>query len=404
MRVLLVCYAIEAGKGSESGSGYNIARRIAARCPDLTLVTRHNNAALLREDSAFRGVEIVGYDPPRALTFWKRKSQGVIPYYYLWQIGVGRLAARLHRKRRFDVAHQYNFHADWAPHFLSLPGARTVWGPICHQPLLPSLYLEGAGGDAARAERLKWASKQFFWRFDPALPRAIRATDAILYANRDVAPPFAKARGKVHLRTFGGSDLPTAPAPTARDQALRLIHVGRMVPIKAPHIAMRALARHLKDAPGTARLTIVGEGPMHQSLVELARTLNLGDAVEILPWMAREALAAHYAAADAFLYPSLGNQDSVVAEALAAGLPVIGVEGSGTALMADQAGLAAGAGDRLLDNLATRIGELARLKARDPDGLRDWRNRAHARSAAISWDATADGIVAHYRGEASDPI
>ena len=54
MKVLLICYKIEDKKGSEDGSGYNLAKRLATADINLTLVSRSNNIALLKNDSSFK--------------------------------------------------------------------------------------------------------------------------------------------------------------------------------------------------------------------------------------------------------------------------------------------------------------------------------------------------------------
>ena len=393
-RILLTCYAIEAGKGSESGSGYNFARRVAGEGFDLTLITRRNNAERLRLDSAFEGVTIVGYDPSPFLTFWKRKSRGVIPYYYIWQVGVGRIARRLHEESRFDVLHNYNFHTDWAPHFLRAKDATVVWGPICHQPRVPTSFLRLELVRGSVREWSKAATKQLFWTADPALRRAIKSTSVIIYANEDVARPFASARGKIRFESFGGASF--APHSQAKPEGpLRLLHVGRTVSIKGGQVAVDGFAAAVSRG-SKAQLTFVGDGPLRHRLERYVQARGLTNVVSCIPRVRHEEMESIYHAADALLYPSLGNQDTVVAEALAAGLPVICLAGSGTSGMAGPAGLAVPRGPyrRIVEQLASRILEVERAKAEGRlDGLRQ---AARARARLISWDGTVRRIVRAY--------
>jgi len=109
LRVLLVAYKIRPNMGSEDGSGYYIAAELACRGFDVTLVTRANNVPALRSDPAFDGVELVGIDVPKPLGSFKRGGRGIILYYYLWQLVVGRAVRRLVRARQFDVLRPYGF-------------------------------------------------------------------------------------------------------------------------------------------------------------------------------------------------------------------------------------------------------------------------------------------------------
>jgi glycosyltransferase involved in cell wall biosynthesis/thymidylate kinase len=395
-RVLLSCYAIEAGKGSESGSGYNFASRLANRGYDLTLVTRRNNAARLLTDPVFAGVDVVGYDPPRLLTFWKRGSRGVIPYYYAWQLGVGRLARGLHDEEPFDVLHNYNFHTDWAPHFLRARDARVIWGPICHQPRVPRSYLRLEPVRGPLREWAKSVTKHAFWLVDPSLRRAISRSDVIVYANSDLARPFAGARDHIQFENFGGASFDAVEGERP-DGPLRLLHVGRAVSIKGGLVAVDALAA--AAARGSkASLTLVGDGPLRLRLERYADGLGLAERVRFVPRLGHGDMPVAYAAADAFLYPSLGNQDTVVAEALAAALPVICLQDSGAASMAGEAGLSVSTASygETVSSLADRILELESAKL---DGsLHDLRRAASERARTVSWDGTAARILSAYEG------
>jgi glycosyltransferase involved in cell wall biosynthesis len=398
VRVLVVCYKIAAGEGSESGSGYNFVKELAPYCDELVVVTRGDHATALTDDPELRHVQFVPYDVPRGLSWWKKGPRGVIPYYYLWQVGVGRLVARLHATRPFDVLHQYNFHADWSPHFLRAEGARLVWGPICHQPRTPAEYLRLDPSSSVAKETAKWMTKRAFWSFDPFLRAAIRRTDVILYANADVARPFARS-GKVQQQTFGGASFIAGRRMVEVDNGpLRLLHVGRTVGIKGALVAVEALALCQEGAAAAARLVLVGDGPMRKPLEREVQRMGMAHRITFVPWTSQAELAQHYGSADAFLYPSLGNQDTVVAEALAAGLPVIAAETTGTATMAADAGLT---GPRqpygaLLEGLAARVSHLAEAKAADPRSLLQWRARALDRAGVVSWPATASAIARRY--------
>jgi glycosyltransferase involved in cell wall biosynthesis len=120
-------------------------------------------------------------------------------------------------------------------------------------------------------------------------------------------------------------------SPARRDPALRrhwgvgeeglaVLYVGRLAPEKNLDLlarAFQAIAAHRPEA----KLVVVGEGPM------AARWRR--DHPEFVFCGARrgEDLAAHYASADLFLFPSLTETfGNVVLEAMASGLPLVGYD------------------------------------------------------------------------------
>jgi glycosyltransferase involved in cell wall biosynthesis len=95
------------------------------------------------------------------------------------------------------------------------------------------------------------------------------------------------------------------------------LHVGRLAPEKNLALALKAFAAVKARSPG-ARMVWVGEGPSRDALA----AAHPG---HVFAGVRRgEDLAAHYASADLFLFPSLTETyGNVVAEAMASGLPVV---------------------------------------------------------------------------------
>lgn len=93
--------------------------------------------------------------------------------------------------------------------------------------------------------------------------------------------------------------------------------VGRLAPEKNLKLALRAFAAIRHEHP-TARMVFVGDGPLRESLARRHTDCLFVGAKH------GEELAAHYASADLFLFPSLTETfGNVVSEALASGLPVV---------------------------------------------------------------------------------
>lgn len=117
-------------------------------------------------------------------------------------------------------------------------------------------------------------------------------------------------------------------APTRRSALLRMqwearpedpvcIVVSRLAPEKNLELAFAAFAAIRAERPN-ARMVCVGAGPAAGALA------RRHPAVQFCGMRTGEDLAAHYASADLFLFPSLTETfGNVVSEALASGLPVV---------------------------------------------------------------------------------
>jgi glycosyltransferase involved in cell wall biosynthesis len=123
---------------------------------------------------------------------------------------------------------------------------------------------------------------------------------------------FAAGRRSALVRARLGAD----------DDAPLALVVSRLGLEKNVELALDAAARC-----AGLRFAIVGDGPHRAALEERARRLGLAGRVRFTGALARERLPDVYASVDAFVFPSTTDtQGLVLAEALAAGLPVVAVE------------------------------------------------------------------------------
>ena len=177
-----------------------------------------------------------------------------------------------------------------------------------------------------------------------------------------------------------------ATAPPRSGGRPIVLAVGRMYPRKRFGDLLEAAAILRTRIPGV-QVRVVGHGPEAAHLRALHARLGLGDTVVFLGEMTRPALAVEYVGAHCFCLPSVQEGFGFVfAEAMAAGLPVVGcraaavpevvVEGRTGLLVAPRSPEAlAAALERVLrdDRLRKEMGEegMRRVEAFDLDRVAD---------------------------------
>ena len=185
--------------------------------------------------------------------------------------------------------------------------------------------------------------------------------------------------------------------------AVVLAFVGRIQPLKAPDVLLRAAAELLRRDPALRErlVVLVAGGPSGTGLAEptwlqeLAAALGIGDCVRFLPPQAA-GLVEVYRAADVVAVPSHNESFGLVAlEAQACGTPVVAarVGGLPVAVADGRSGLLVHGhrAEEWADVLTVAIGRRDELGAGAV---------AHARE--FSWDRTANALLATYTGAATE--
>jgi glycosyltransferase involved in cell wall biosynthesis len=111
--------------------------------------------------------------------------------------------------------------------------------------------------------------------------------------------------------------------------------VGRLVPKKAPQLIVEAFADAVPELPG-AKLVMVGDGPLRPDVESIIRSRALQDRVTLTGAQPPSVVKQYLASASVFVQHSVTPPDGDIegwpvatAEAMAAGLPVIGTDHPG---------------------------------------------------------------------------
>ncbi len=229
----------------------------------------------------------------------------------------------------------------------------------------------------------------------------VEAVELIKLYDADPAKVLAVPPG-VDLDRFTPGDRAAARAGfDLRPDDVVLAFVGRLQPLKAPDVLVRAAAELLFRVPALRERLVVlivggpsGTGMKTPAeLKRLSAELGVADVVRFLPPQGGAALARVYRAADVVAVPSYNESFGLVAlEAQACGTPVVAaaVGGLPVAVRDGVSGVLVeghepGAWARALEGLAVHPAYRAELAA---NAVR------HARR--FSWDRTTDSLLAGY--------
>jgi len=165
------------------------------------------------------------------------------------------------------------------------------------------------------------------------LRRTLGRTRALIAVSDELAEQVARL-GVPHERIHVIPGGVPYRAPEDRQEARRrlevdedavcLLWVGRLVPVKQPLDAIRAFAALVRASPRrNAVLALIGEGPLDAEVSETVRREGLDRRVRLLGYQSREEVWSWQCASDLLLNSSRSEGTPVaVLEALGAGTPV----------------------------------------------------------------------------------
>lgn len=181
-----------------------------------------------------------------------------------------------------------------------------------------------------------------------------------------------------------------------------LLFAGRIQPLKAPDILIKAAAELLRREPSERSRLIVaivggasGTGLEHPSaLVDLAVDLRVEDVVRFVPTVSQAELADWYSAASVVCVPSFNESFGLVAiEAQACGTPVVAarVGGLSTAVSDGVSGI-------LVDgHHPADYADAFQAILADPQLRESMSQKAVHHAEAFGWDGTAERTLEVYR-------
>lgn len=210
----------------------------------------------------------------------------------------------------------------------------------------------------------------------------------------------------VDLQTFTPGDRAAARQRLglAQDEFI-VAFVGRIQPLKAPDVVVRAIAQLHRDRPDLKVRAVICGGPSGSgldrpsALIDLAVELGVTPNTTFLSPTSRAQLADLYRAADVTMVPSHSESFGLVAvESQACGTPVVaaGVGGLRTAVADSVSG-------QLIEGHDPRAYAAVLLRLADnPDLLAELRSGSVMHASAFGWERTTAGLVDTYGAAMAD--
>ena len=332
MKILYIACSCAPNRGSENRIGWMLPLTMA----------RHHEVFVITREQYRREMEAYCADHPEVTVrfFYVPAADAVLrgPLCSLglnrWHSRAVKLAGDLCRREGIRLIHQitpveFRSIGDYG----SIPGVTFLCGPVGGGEYIPR-RLRPYMGWKLPAEGIRWGVNRMARRH---LQKAgiLKRCHGLLFANPETASwlaPILPEGLELEIYPEVGVDrnwnvehlgsLPHQPASKDRGEGITFLTASRLIRRKGHSLLLDALS----DLPGDLnwRLLIAGTGPEELRLKKQVSRLGLGDRIAFtgkLPFPQMEAL---YETADVLVLPSLRETTgSVVAEAMARGLPVI---------------------------------------------------------------------------------
>lgn len=375
-----------------------------AQLHDVTLVVRESVEADIRgANEPFRAIEVVRTPHLDQLFDWGRRkifrsrydSQVLTAFRYPFAIAFEWFAWRQLRHR--IMAGEFDLVLRLIPITAVLPSPFAFFlrnGPIPFVIGPLNGGLPWPSGFTQIKKQKQWASDlRNLYRYLPFARSTYRHATAIIAASSQTYSEFSANYGDKLLfipengisASLGFDD----PRRTEADGKLELIFVGGLIPCKAVDLGLRAAAPLLKS--GSARFTLVGDGPEQGRLEKLVKDLGLENAVLFCGWVSHEEVLRRLRAADVMVFPSVRDfGGGVVFEALACGaVPIVADFGGPGDIVRPDVGFKVPLTneDQFVHDMGKTLTELAKNR----DLLRRLRKQgmSYAREC-LTWEAKAE--------------
>jgi 1,2-diacylglycerol 3-alpha-glucosyltransferase len=200
-----------------------------------------------------------------------------------------------------------------------------------------------------------------------------------------------------NLESFRRADGKTFRKEKGWQDEVILISVGRLAAEKNWETLLQAFAKVYPEHHDL-RLVLIGDGPARESLQALASELGIAARITFTGSVPFEEIPAYLKAADAFSFASITEvQGLVTIEAMAAGLPIVAVDGSGTRDIVEHAKQGF-----LVENDADALAKGLHELLSDPQQMKRFSHNALKKAKAFDVDQLSKQMISVYEQAIQD--
>ncbi|WP_018478616.1 glycosyltransferase family 4 protein [Pontibacter roseus] len=345
MKLLLSAYACEPNRGTELGNGWNWALNTAKLGHEvwcLTTVEGRANIEAEVKKLSLPNLHIVFVEVPKYIDKLFEYHIGFYPHYLYWQQQAYKKAKELDKQIDFDLVHHVTIGSLQLGTALWRLNKPLIFGPAGGGQEAPKAFKKYFYG-WWKTEVIRSGISKLLLQVNPDVRKTMRHASLVLTTNEDTYN-MARDNGALNAKMFLDTSLPESFFPQAYPertpkQELQILWVGRLFARKGLPLVLEALSKVRKDVP--FRLTILGDGHMHDMVPGLIAEYGLQGKVDWkgqVPW---EEVKRGYTESDLFMFCSLRDSSAAqFLEAMAYGLPVVTLDlHGGKNLVPDNAGI-----------------------------------------------------------------
>jgi glycosyltransferase involved in cell wall biosynthesis len=330
MKVLLSALACEPEKGSELEVGFQTMLAAASK-HDVWVLT---NAGTIT--STRRAVETGPYADRIRLVgipfgvsteeFAQLTVSGFHVHYDRWQRRAAQVAVQLDREVDFDLVHHVTLASYWTRTGVAAVEKPLVLGPVGGGVDPPLRLFSELGRRGMLEDASRVLTRKVLGRLPPAATAQRRAV--VTFAQNEATARRLLGRGRLIVLSNALS-ADTEHVESGSQRSSDLVYAGRLIPWKAPILALRVL-RYVRNPACVLRFC--GEGPEQARLERAAAHWGLTDRVRFDGWLPRQELLKLVAGAGALIHPAMHEEAGLcIAEAIALGTPVVCLQRGGPA-------------------------------------------------------------------------
>lgn len=335
MKVLLSAFACAPNKGGEVSLGWNWGYYYATMLNyEVWCITlpRHKEFIEAERANIPPNLHIIYVPSPEWVDRYVPNDQiRMYVRYMAWQEKVARVAKEMDKEINFDFLHHVTYASLQLSTALWKLNKPLIFGPVGGGQIPPPTFKKYFLNKWRMEVNRSWASSVLL-KLNSNVRKTMKKAALVLVTNQETYD-MAKQSGATKLKLFLDTSLPEAYYPTvfperAPSEVLRIVWVGGLLARKALVLVLEALSKVNPRVP--FMLTVLGDGVFRDYLEKWVANSNLKGKVQFegkQPWqVVREA----YLTSDVFIFCSLRDSfGSQVLEAMACGLPVIGLDHQG---------------------------------------------------------------------------